>query len=196
MYKKLNITENHLRILSLFTNGFNKEYYIREVSKNLKLSPRTSQLILQDLEKKGILESKTIGKIKTYVLTKSYTCQSYLILAEQYKSIVFLEANLLIKEIIEKITPFIQGIGVIFGSYAKGNAEKKSDLDIFVVGTYQEKQVQNIAKVYGLDISIKSYPLKTFEDKLNHDYLLIEILKNHLVFLNVELLIKSVFKNG
>ena len=55
MYKKVNITENHFRILSLFSNGFDREYYIREVQRLLKISPRTSQLILADLEKKAIL---------------------------------------------------------------------------------------------------------------------------------------------
>ncbi|MCX6710529.1 MAG: hypothetical protein NTZ02_00385 [Candidatus Woesearchaeota archaeon] len=49
MYNKLNITENHLQALSLFTNGFEREYYIREVGKLLRISPRTAQLILEDL---------------------------------------------------------------------------------------------------------------------------------------------------
>ena len=64
MYKKIRITENTLQVLSLFTNDFNREYYIREVKKLLKISPRTAQLILEDLEDKGVIESKTKGKIK------------------------------------------------------------------------------------------------------------------------------------
>ena len=64
MYNKINITENHLQVLLLFTDGFDREYYIREVERLLKISPRTAQLILEDLEAKGILEPKTRGKIK------------------------------------------------------------------------------------------------------------------------------------
>ena len=51
MYEKLDITENTLKVLSLFTNGFDKTYYIREVERLLKISPQTSQVILEDLEK-------------------------------------------------------------------------------------------------------------------------------------------------
>ncbi len=65
MYEKINITENHLNILSLFTRGFDSAYYIREVEKILKISHRTAQLILEDLEKKAVLGSKTRGKIRT-----------------------------------------------------------------------------------------------------------------------------------
>src|SRR3989338_3577700 len=120
MYNKLNITENTLQVLSLFTNGFDKEYYIREVEKLLKISPRTAQLILDDLESKGVLESKIKGKIKLYTLKKNSLSQRYIVFAEQYKTIAFIEKNLIIKEIIEKISPFIKGVGIIFGSYAKG----------------------------------------------------------------------------
>jgi len=125
MYKKLKITENTLHVLSLFTNDFNRDYYIREVEKLLKISPRTAQLILEDLENKGIIESKTRGKIKTYKIKLSEFTKRYLVFVEQYKAITFLENNLMVKEIVEKITPNIKGIGIIFGSYVKG-IEKKS----------------------------------------------------------------------
>jgi hypothetical protein len=71
MYEKLNITENHLRVLSLFTAGFEREYYIREVQKLLKISPRTAQLALAYLENSNVLESKLKGKIRAYRLKKA-----------------------------------------------------------------------------------------------------------------------------
>ena len=196
MYDKLNITENHLQVLLLFTNGFNREYYIREVQKLLKISPRTSQLILNDLENKGILESKTKGKIKDYTIKRNSLSQRYIIFSEQYKAIAFLEKKLIIKEIIEKINPFIEGIGIIFGSYAKDIAKKDSDLDIFVIGKYNKEKIKKVSKTYGIEISIKCYPLKTFEKNLANDILLKEILKNHIIFLNAEQFIKMVLKNG
>ncbi|HII29948.1 hypothetical protein COT48_02425 [Candidatus Woesearchaeota archaeon CG08_land_8_20_14_0_20_47_9] len=196
MYDKLNITETHLRVLSLFTNGFDKEYYIREVGKLLKISPRTAQLILDDLEKKGILESKTKGKIRAYAIKRTCSSQRYITFSELYKTITFLEKNLFIREIIEKIIPFINGIGIIFGSYAKGTANKESDLDIFIAGRYDGQEIKKISKTYGIEISVKCYPLKTFEKNLPNDILLKEILKNHVVFLNSELFVRMVLKNG
>lgn len=196
MYDKLNITENHLQVLSLFTNGFDREYYIREVEKLLGISPRTAQLILEDLENKGILESKTKGKIKEYTLKKNGLSQRYLSLTEQYKAIAFLEKKPMIKEMVEKISPFINGIGIIFGSYAKGIAHKESDLDIFVAGEYNKEEIKKVSKTYGIEIGVKCYPLKTFEKSFTGDILLKEVLKNHIVFLNSEQFVGMVLKNG
>src|SRR3989338_4117868 len=196
MYNKINITENGLQIISLFTNGFDREYYIREVEKLLKISPRTAQLILEDLENKGIIESKVKGKIKAYKLKISELSNRYLAFAEQYKSIAFIEKNLIVKEVIEKIGRFVNGIGIIFGSYAKGTSNKESDLDIFVAGGYEKEEIKKVSINLGIEISIKCYPLKTFEKNVNQDILLKEVLKNHIVFKNAELFIQKVLKNG
>jgi len=196
MYNKINITENGLQIISLFTNGFDREYYIREVEKLLKISPRTAQLILEDLENKGIIESKVKGKIKSYKLKINELSKKYLTFVEQYKSIAFMEKNLLTKEVIEKISPFINGIGIIFVSYVKSISDKESDLDIFIAGNYKKEEIKKVSRNLGIEISVKCYPLKTFEKNANQDIFLKEILKNHLIFKNVELFIQKVLKNG
>ncbi len=195
MYNKINITENGLQIISLFTNGFDREYYIREVEKLLKISPRTAQLILEDLENKGIIESKVKGKIKSYKLKINELSKRYLTFVEQYKSIAFMEKDLLVKEVMEKISPFINGVGVIFGSYAKGTSSKESDLDIFVAGHYEKEEIKKVSRNLGIEISIKCYPLKTFEKNVNQDILLKEVLKNHIVFKNTELFIQKALKH-
>jgi len=193
MYEKVRMTENTLQVLSLFTNDFSREYYIREVERLLKISPRTAQLILENLEDKGIIESKTKGKIKAYKINPSEFTKRYLVLVEQYKAIAFLEKRLLIKEIIEKITPHIKGIAIIFGSYVKGLEKENSDLDIFVAGDYNQDEIKKVSKNLGIEISVKCYPLKTFEKNLTKDILLKEVLKNHVVFVNAERFIHMVF---
>ncbi len=194
MYEKLNITENHLRLLSLFTNG--GEYYIREVERLIEISPRTAQLILYDLEAKGVLESETKGKIKVYRLMKSDVCKRYLVLAEQYKLIVFLEKKLVVKEIIRKISPFIEGIGIVFGSYAKETEGKESDIDVFVAGDCKKAEIKKVSETYGIEISVKCYPLKNFEKNFKNDTLLIEIQKNHIVFKGSERFVEVMLENG
>lgn len=196
MYEKLNITENHLQILELFTKGYNKEYYIREVQKILEISPRTAQLILDDLEKKAVLESLVKGKIRTYKIKKSGVAKDYLAFVEQYKKISFLEKHALIREIIEKITTSICGVGVIFGSYAKGTEKKGSDLDVFVVGSYDEKVVKEVSVLYGIAINVKNYPAKIFGKSITTDALVREVLDNHVVFRNAEEFVRVVLGNG
>lgn len=193
MYTKVNINENTLRVLSLFTDGFSGDYYIREVERVLKISPRTSQKMLSNLENRGIIESKTRGRTKLYTLRKNYITKKYVILAEQYKTIKFLEKNLLIKEVIERITPQIQGVGIVFGSYVKDRVEKDSDLDVFVVGKYNVEKIKKISSTMGVDISVKCYSPEVFKTNVNKDIFLREVLKKHIVFSGIESFISGVF---
>jgi len=52
MSKILDIREDHLRILSLFTRGYDREMYIREVARYLSISHGTAQTALEYLEAK------------------------------------------------------------------------------------------------------------------------------------------------
>jgi len=192
MYNKLNITENYLKVLALFTKGYDKEYYIREVHKLLRISPRTAQLLLNDLEKKTVLLSRRRGKIKTYSIRNTVLAKEYLILAEQYKKICLFQNKPLIKEVITKIIPYIKGVGVIFGSYAKGLERKDSDLDVFIIGACNINNIKKASKTYGVNISVKTYPLKVVKKNLRKDVLIKEVLNNHVVFLNVERFVRLV----
>ncbi|MDK2907922.1 MAG: uncharacterized protein PWQ87_380 [Candidatus Woesearchaeota archaeon] len=180
------VNDVDLRILSLFTKSYNKEYYIREVEKLLGISSRTALVTLAKLEKKGILESKIRGKIKTYSIKKSGLSREYFVLTEQYKKIQFLEKNQLIKEVLEKAEDNMHGIVIVFGSYAKGIQKKDSDLDIFIVGKYDEDRIKEVGKKYGIDINIKWYPMKIFEKEINTDILLKEVIENHIIIKGVE----------
>lgn len=196
MYEKINITENHLHVLALFTKGYNREHYVREVGRLLGISPRTAQLILEDLEKKTVLESKIWGKIKTYKIKKGGAASDYFVLAEQYKKLSFLKSNPIAGEIINKITPYLKGMALVFGSYAKGIQKKGSDLDIFVAGTCDKAEVKRISETYGIDVSVKCYPKNIFAKSLREDILIREVLDSHIVFLNAEEFVRLVLKNG
>ena len=197
MYDNINsvgITENHLKVLSVFTRGYDREYYIREVQRMLGISPRTAQLILEDLEKKAVLESKTKGKIRSYRIKKGIIARDYLLLAETYKTISFLERNMLVKEVVEKITPYIEGMAAIFGSYARGSQEKDSDVDIFIAGPYDRGKVGEVSELYGLEVNVKSCSFKTFEKNFKNDIFFKEIVENHIIISGIEDFVTAVVK--
>jgi len=194
MYKKLNMTENHLRILSLFTRGFDKEYYIREVQRLLKISPRTAQLILDDMEKKAVLESYTKGKIRLYKLRRTVEARDHIIFTETYKRIKFAEKSLKAKEIIDRLAPKIDGIGLIFGSYAKGIEKKDSDIDVLIAGTYDKKEFERASSICRVKLDVKNYPLGLFKSELNKDILIREALDNHVILFGSEYLINMIIK--
>jgi len=194
MYEKVKITENHLQILILFTKGYDKEYYVREVQKLLKISPRTAQLILEDLEKKGVLLSKTRGKIKIYSLKKeNEISRAYIILAEQYKLICFLNKKIEIKHLlreIKKISP--NTTLVIFGSYAKGTEKRGSDLDILAIinGDFDKQSVKALEKMHTFKINIKTVKIDNFD---KDDILIKEVWDNHIILQNSELFVDLIW---
>ena len=190
----IKVNDIDLRILALFTKGYDKEYYIREVEKLLKISSRTALVTLAKLEKVGILKSIMKGKIKLYSIRKTILSREFFLLAEQYKKIRFLERNHLVKEILEKVDGFMEGIVVVFGSYAKGLQKEDSDLDLFIIGKYNGKKIKNSGKKYGIDINIKTYPLTLFEKEIYDDILLKEITENHILIKDVEGFVGRVVK--
>ncbi len=194
--KKLELSENQFRILDLFTRGVGKEYYVREMGKLLSVSPRTSQLNLEELERAGVLEAATRGKIKLYRLRNNEIAKEYIKLVEVFKKIRFLEKHELIREIVSKIDSHIDGIGIIFGSYAKGIEKKNSDLDIFIAGSYKRKEFEKISKLFGVTISVKNYSLNVFEREFGKDILIKEMLNNRVVFHGIEKFAELLMKHG
>jgi len=190
----IKVNDIDLRTLALFTKSYDKGYYIREVEKLLKVSSRTALVTLAKLEKIGVLESRKRGKIKTYSIRKTTLSREFFLLAEQYKKIQFLEKNQLIKEVLEKADAFMNGIVIVFGSYAKGTQKEDSDLDLFIVGKYYEKKIKNIGKKYGIDINVKSYPLPLFEEEIRDDILLKEIKENHILIKDADGFVRRVVK--
>ena len=178
MVKKVNISNIELEILGLFTKSYDKQYYIRETSKILNISSRTSLLNLNKLEKKGILESYTKGKIRLFKIKESFLAKNYFLLVEQYKLVKFLEKNNKIKEVVKKLTLLIKGTAIIFGSYAKFRAKKDSDIDIYIETKNRniKKQIENIHSKISVKIGL-------FDVKSN---LIKEIIKNHVIVRGVE----------
>ena len=190
MFIKVNDVD--LRVLSLFTKSYDKEYYIREVEKLIGVSSRTSLVTLAKLEKNGILEARIRGKIKTYSIRKSTLTREFFLLTEQYKKIQFMEKNHLIKEVLEKADDYLNGMVLIFGSYAKGIQNDNSDLDLFIVGKFNGEKIKEISRKYGIKTDIKSYPMKIFEKEIHTDILLKEINENHIIVKNAEGFVRAV----
>ena len=184
MINKINNIQ--LETLSLFTKGYDKEYYIREAARKLKVSPRTALIALAKLEKRGILESKTKGRIKFYSIRKSGLSGEFMVLTEQYKKIRFLEKNPLIREVLEKTGGFMNGIVIVFGTYAKETQKGDSDLDLFIAGRHDERRIKHFGKKYGIEVNVKSYPMKIFEKGIGGDVLLREIAENHVIIRDAE----------
>jgi uncharacterized protein len=179
MYTKLTLSETMLKALCLFPT-LTTEHHIREVARLVRISPRTAQLTLEALEERGALISRTRGRNRVYRLQKAGW--RYVLLAEHYKTISFLETH----PHLERVLNSINGIAIIYGSYAKGTQTKTSDLDLFIAGTGQ------VPKAPGIRIQTTRYPLDTFEQGIATDAYLREVIEHRVVISGAEALVRMI----
>jgi len=106
-----------------------EEITCSSLARKLKVSKSRVSEILREFEREGILESKRIGRNVVYRIKKDPRVLNFLDLVER-ACLNDLE------DIKKKIVPVLRKHGVIragiFGSVARGEADRKSDVDILV----------------------------------------------------------------
>ena len=184
------LLDNQINIFEEFLKDFNAKITGSYIAKKKGLNQKTTANFLNRLEKEAILKSNTQGKNKLFFLNlnNKEIVENFMMAAEHIRTINFYKKNILVKEIAEKIQAHIEGAAIIFGSYAKNIQKQGSDLDILIIGKCNEKEIENISKIYKIDISLKIYP------ELELDILLKEVIKEHIIIKNTELFVRRVTK--
>ena len=135
MYQKRN---KELNVIALYSGNYNAKFYLRQISKLAKLPLKTCQNTLLNLEKERILKSKTEGKNKYFSLNlENIQTKSFLLKAEINKTEIFLEKYTEFKTFLKSLNT--TNLIIIFGSFAKLNADKDSDVDLFIIASKEEK---------------------------------------------------------
>jgi len=161
------------------------------IAKRKKLNQKTVSNILKKLEKDNILKSTKQGRNKLYFLNLENTeiIKKFITSVESQRTIIFYNKNPIIKEIINKIYNHIEGIIIIFGSYANNSQKTDSDLDVLIIGKTKDNEIEKIADTYNIEINLKIYP------KLNKkDHLIKEVIKNHIIIKGTEEFINNIIK--
>lgn len=160
--------------IKIYTQGYDKQFYLREISKLSKLPLKTTQNLLSELEKENILKSSIHGKNKYFRLNlNNIQTKFYLLKAEIDKTNEFLDKYPVFKTFLKAVkdNPLI----IVFGSYAKLKADKSSDLDILTTAKLPLHLIPY--KIHKIEISETSVKKAV----KNHETLLKEIEKNHVI---------------
>lgn len=185
MLVKPNINQTTLKILGLYVNDYNKELHVRQISREIGVDVKAVQIQLKKLEKANILTSTIKGRNREYRLNLDNSIvRYYMTMAENFVTIRYLQENFLIKKIASEIARLIDDPILLFGSFAKGQATKDSDIDLFIV---TERKVDRrafleIGKAVDRDVNVqydgREQFLKGLQDK---NPLLMEVVSNHIV---------------
>lgn len=180
---------NKMKVLGEFSVDYHRRIYGRDIAKKLKMNQKTVSNVLNELEKEHILKFTQEGKNKYYFLNEFYfNIKEIIQLVEIQRKINFLEKYKKLRELFLKLEERAEDILVIFGSYANFSATEESDLDVFILGRI--KDIEDLEEFYDIKINI----VKSNKTKFNkNEYIIKEIIKNHIVLQGVEDFIKLIW---
>ncbi len=121
-------SKSKIRILRLLFRFPEREFTEREVARQIKMSPNTVNLALNNLRKTNVFIYKRIGR------THSYRCDADSVLFPLFKELFDGERQMR-DELVSLLKEELEGAGtcILFGSFARYEEEFDSDLDLLIV---------------------------------------------------------------
>jgi predicted nucleotidyltransferase len=180
MLNKLFSSNVRVKILSLFLFNDDLNYYVREISKLINAHPSQVLKELSNLEDLNLIVKYKKGNLSIYKINKSN------IFLTDLKNI-FLKTEFVGKNIKDKLEDKVKYC-LIFGSFAKGIENSKSDVDILVISdVLKENELLNITQdlenSLNRDINYILWDNKDFIKKSKNNHLLKTINKDKIVML-------------
>lgn len=152
------------KILTFFFLNPKKSLYLKQLSDQLDLDNGNLSRYLNSLVINGILNAKEEGRQKYFSLNHSYP-----ILAELEKMItISVGPETLLKELFLKNNSLKKAY--IFGSYASGKFNDKSDIDLMLIGDHNSidirREIIKLQKQFGREINTIDYTEAEYNKKI------------------------------
>jgi hypothetical protein len=171
------------KVLCFFLENPTREVYVRELSRILKISPYTSDNALNRFYEENILKCTKKGRAHFYRLRNDSYSVKYLKTAHvlfKINSIPFRFSN----EIISI---------AVYGSYASGEFDEKSDFDLLILSSEKKDYPQICKKIEDkMHVHVPPLVLTLFEweelSKKDEEFY-IEVIKNHVLIYGSELVV-------
>jgi len=156
------------------------ENHVRGLAKLLNTNQTTIARKANELYKENILDFRQEGRNKVFFAKKTLEAKQFAYAVETNKLLETLKKYPSLRRIIETIKKNEKiSLAILFGSYAKGIANKDSDIDVYI--DTKDNKLKEEVELIDSKISVKvgSY---------NKDSLLIkEIEKNHVILKGAEI---------
>lgn len=145
LYQKI----TQLKILRLFLNNPYERYYLREASRILNISPMTVKRAL-DLLVNGRLLVKE--EFKNQILYKANMNSAAFKHLKISYNLAFIEEKDLVDYLRERLTGLSSV--VLYGSFAKGENDEKSDIDLLAIALSPKKKDLELTEYLGRETSL------------------------------------------
>lgn len=155
------------KLLAYLFAHADESYYVRELSTLTGIDPGNLSRELRGLEEQGILLSRHKGRVKLYSPNRGHALYADL------KNILFKTEG--IQAALSQLVLSQKGIetALIYGSYAKGNENKESDVDLLVIGKFDRDsftgRLRALESKLNKEINFTSYERDEFNKERKKD---------------------------
>lgn len=139
---------NKYKLLKIFLFAPEESFRLRELSRLVKISPPSVMAYLKEFEKERLIKSYQKDDIPYY---SSNMENEDLIFYKRLSVLYELHESGLIEYIWEKIAP--EAI-ILYGSYAKGEFTRQSDIDLFIIGKKIDINLKEFEKKLGKSLHV------------------------------------------
>lgn len=165
-----------IKIVTLLLRG---DSHPRRLARDLDISHTTVLRKLKGLLDGNVVDFRIEGKNRVYFLKKTIEAQVHAYVAEWYVLGGLIEEAPHLRSIIRAIQEREDiPLAVLFGSYAKGTADQKSDIDLYIETDDREVKRELERTHSRLSVKIGSWDPENL--------LIQEIVKNHVILKGVE----------
>lgn len=173
------------KIISFFFANYGHEQYVREIARRMGISPGSASRVCRELQKAGILKATKKGN------AIFYSPDGTNLLVRRFKTDWFLERLLAHKRLWEDEE--IQSVA-LYGSYASGEYDEKSDVDLLIITNIDEGKVRKmlgpLRRKLGVEVSLTILTLATWLGLgKKRDRFYTEVLSNHLLLFGSPLVV-------
>lgn len=128
-------SKTRVKLLTLFLLSPEREYYVREIARMTEENLNAVRRELANLESFGLISGERKGNQQYYSVNRDFY------LYEDLQKLV-----LKTEGVARVLKEHLAGMAdvrcmFIYGSFAKGNAGSKSDIDLFIVGDIEESEL-------------------------------------------------------
>ena len=163
MLERLLTSKARVKLLSLFLMNPERGFHMREVARLTELNINAVRRELANLEAIGLLTSKPV------VNTKVYSVDQKMPILQELTSIILKTEGVtrMLKENLAEIG--VIETSFIYGSFAKNEARLGSDIDLFMIGMFDEQRlielIHRAERLISREINYVAFTPEEFEER-------------------------------
>jgi len=172
------------KVLGFFLKRPGTEVFVKELSRTLNISPSSSNSALKYFHKLGILDKSERGPAHFYALNNDFP----LVQSLKRTFILFVLEEIHFSESCAESEPNLISLS-IYGSFANGTFDEKSDLDLLMIGgdkTKLRRIADLLERKLDHEINIECFSIADWQKMKNkNDVFYREIVRNHILLTGV-----------